>query len=153
MKRSKTPPEPLTLFVDNNLGSKLIPEALADIEWLTVVCGNVEFPEGTLDTEWIPIVGQRGWPVLTADKRIRQRQAEIEALVQARIHCFFITSKNLTGQDQAALVREQIDKVNRMVRLYEPPCLFSLSRSSVEPLDHVRVPVVRRSAVRRDSNQ
>lgn len=33
-------------------------------------------PQGILDTEWIPIVGERGWVVITNDRRLRTRPAE-----------------------------------------------------------------------------
>jgi PIN like domain len=33
-------------------------------------------PRGILDTEWIPIVGDRGWVMITNDRRLRTRPAE-----------------------------------------------------------------------------
>lgn len=33
-------------------------------------------PAGILDTEWIPMVGDRGWVVITSDRRLRTRPAE-----------------------------------------------------------------------------
>ncbi|OBB20745.1 hypothetical protein A5761_04380 [Mycolicibacterium setense] len=33
-------------------------------------------PRGILDTDWIPIVGDRGWVMITNDRRLRTRPAE-----------------------------------------------------------------------------
>jgi len=34
------------------------------------------FSPGTPDTEWLPYIGQRGWILLTSDRRIRHRFSE-----------------------------------------------------------------------------
>lgn len=33
-------------------------------------------PSGILDTDWIPVIGERGWVVITSDRRVRTRPAE-----------------------------------------------------------------------------
>lgn len=33
-------------------------------------------PTGVLDPDWIPVVGDRGWVVITSDKRLRTRPVE-----------------------------------------------------------------------------
>lgn len=39
-------------------------------------------PKGALDSEWIPIAGDRGWVVITNDRRVRTRAVE-SALARA----------------------------------------------------------------------
>ncbi|GJF16701.1 hypothetical protein NGTWS1803_03300 [Mycolicibacterium cyprinidarum] len=38
-------------------------------------------PRGILDTEWIPIVGDRGWVMITNDRRLRTRPVEAELAI------------------------------------------------------------------------
>ena len=42
-------------------------------------------PQGILDTEWIPIVGDRGWVVITNDRRLRTRPIEAELAIDHKL--------------------------------------------------------------------
>lgn len=54
------------------------------------------------DVEWLELCGQRGWPALTMDRRIRYRPAEIAAIRRHRVRVFALASGNLTVEEQAA---------------------------------------------------
>jgi hypothetical protein len=55
------------------------------------------------DADWLPVVGKRGWIVLTKDDRIRYRQHEYDALMNAGVRAFVLSSRNLTGDEMAAI--------------------------------------------------
>lgn len=42
-------------------------------------------PQGILDPDWIPIVGQRGWVVITNDRRLRTRPMEAELAIEHKL--------------------------------------------------------------------
>ena len=42
-------------------------------------------PEGIADPEWIPIVGDRGWVVITSDRRLRTRPREAELAIAHKL--------------------------------------------------------------------
>ena len=42
-------------------------------------------PKGALDSEWIPIVGERGWVVITNDRRVRTRPVESALAVRHQL--------------------------------------------------------------------
>jgi hypothetical protein len=42
-------------------------------------------PDGILDSEWIPIVGDRGWVMITNDGRLRTRPTEAELATRHRL--------------------------------------------------------------------
>ena len=47
-----------------------------------------QVPLGSTDLEWMPIIGARGFIVLTRDKRIRTRPAELSAYIEhASVPC------------------------------------------------------------------
>jgi PIN like domain len=98
------PPEPLTFFLDESQGGASVVAALRDagalIERLTE-----HFPRGTPDEAWLTRAGQRGWIVLTRDKRIRYRQLERLALQAAKVRAFVFTGGNVTVKDAAAIPR------------------------------------------------
>jgi hypothetical protein len=48
-----------------------------------------QFPRGAKDVEWIPVVGQNGWILITADHRILSHRLEKEALRDYHVTAFF----------------------------------------------------------------
>ncbi|MFG1948110.1 hypothetical protein [Nonomuraea sp. NPDC048826] len=54
------------------------------------------------DTRWIEDSAKLGWAVLMKDKRIRYRQAEIDAVVEHHARCFVSTRGDLTSAAYAA---------------------------------------------------
>lgn len=59
-------------------------------------------PAGMLDDAWIPVVGERGWVVITNDKRLRTRPAQAELAIQHGLKVIHLyNSGHLTAWDQA----------------------------------------------------
>lgn len=64
------PPEGLVFFVDESLDSGMVVDALRGAG--AVVERSLDhFGRGVEDREWLTVAGQKGWVVLTRDKRIR----------------------------------------------------------------------------------
>lgn len=85
-------------FLDRSLGRKAVPEALRADGWdLVTLAEHYGMPadEQVADTEWIEEAAKRGWPILMKDKRIRHRQAEINAVAEHKARCFVITRGDL----------------------------------------------------------
>jgi PIN like domain len=63
-------------------------------------------PRGILDTEWIPIVGDRGWVMITNDRRLRTRPAEAELAIAHRLKVVHLHGKvaNQPAWDQLVRV-------------------------------------------------
>lgn len=74
------------------------------------------FESGTPDEEWLPVVGRKGWVLVTKDKRIRRRAGELRAFVNARVVAFAITAGGLSGASQAELFRKALPKILRQIR-------------------------------------
>ena len=68
----------LRFVVDENLAR--LGRAMAGLRRDTACFGQPPIadvlPLGIVDTEWIPIVAERGWAVITNDKRLRTRPGE-----------------------------------------------------------------------------
>jgi len=62
------------------------------------------FAPGTEDSVWLPFVGQKGWILLTKDKRIRFNDLEKQAVIANRVREFYFTSGNVNGEEMAALL-------------------------------------------------
>lgn len=73
--------------------------------------GHVDLPEipiGTADLEWMPVIARRDLIVITRDRRIRTRPAELRAYSDLGIRSVWIGAKQDLGpHDQAALFLKQ----------------------------------------------
>jgi hypothetical protein len=100
-------------FIDRSLGRKAVPEALRADGWDVITLAEhygMPLDQQVADTEWIEEAAKRGWPILMKDKRIRHRQAEIDAVIEHCARCFVIANGELPSvhllrtrrQDRAA---------------------------------------------------
>jgi hypothetical protein len=62
------------------------------------------FSPNARDEEWLSEVGRRQWVVLTKDERIRYREIERTALMNAGVRAFVLTAKNLQGSEMANIL-------------------------------------------------
>ncbi|MEO3854253.1 hypothetical protein [Acrocarpospora sp. B8E8] len=96
-----SPPEQQPkFFVDRSLGRVAVPGLLRAAGWdLITLAEHYGVPEDEKveDTRWIEDSAKLGWAVLMKDKRIRYRQAEIEAVIEHQARCFVITRGDLTS--------------------------------------------------------
>lgn len=122
------PPEPLVFFVDRALGKKAVPDALrAAGEQVEVHADH--FPEAAPDADWLRVVGERGWIVLSKDKRIRYRRNETDAIQAARVRAFFLAvSKNLTGQEMGEIFVRSLPAMKQLVESAPPPFIAHVYR-------------------------
>ena len=125
-------------FTDENalgLGKLLVRSGRADV----VYPGHQSFqsvPLGTPDLEWLPVVGAAGLIVITRDKRIRTRPAELNAFREHGVRAIFIGGKQDLGpHDQVRLFLENERRILRLItKLGAGPWALQLSASGVREL-------------------
>ena len=100
MSPSQRPPE---FFIDRSLGRHRVPEALRGAGWALRTHHEVygDRDERVADVEWLEFCGRLGLPVLSKDRRIRYRPAEIEAIRRFGVRAFVLTSGGLRADEQA----------------------------------------------------
>lgn len=89
----------------------------------------------TPDDVWIPEVARAGLAIITRDRRIQERTAEVDAVVAANARMFAITStEQLDIWGQLEVVVSRWRDLERTVD--EPgPYIYSITRSSIRKLD------------------
>jgi predicted nuclease of predicted toxin-antitoxin system len=91
-------------FFDRNLGHR-VPEALRADGWL-VEMHDDHFAEDTPDEVILEAVASSDWVLVTQDRRIRKRAAELEALIERGVRAFFIASTaNLSAAETTDVLR------------------------------------------------
>ncbi|MEP6814026.1 MAG: hypothetical protein ABI873_00590 [Marmoricola sp.] len=95
-----------------------------------------DVPLGTLDLDWMPIVAERALIVITRDRRIRTRPAELRAYREHGIRSVWIGAKQDMGpQAQVELFIQHEQRLQREITKRRPgPWALAMSPSGVRPL-------------------
>lgn len=125
-------------FTDENalgLGKLLRRSGRDDV----VYPGHAELPEvplGTADLEWMPVVARRELIVITRDRRIRTRPAELAAYSELGIRSVWIgTKKDLGPREQLELFLRHEERLRREVIKRGPgPWALAMSTAGLRPL-------------------
>lgn len=115
-------------FIDENLLG--IGRLLAKVRDDVVYPGHpelAEIPLRTPDLDWLPIIGERGWPVIMRDKRIRTRRPERQALIDHEVRAFCLTtSGNSRSWDLLRVIVRHWDAIEE--RAAEPgPYIYGVT--------------------------
>jgi len=128
----------LVYFTDENalgLGKLLRRSGRTDV----LFPGHDELPEvplGCNDIDWMRLAGNRGFIVITRDKRIRTRPAELLAYREFGIRSVWIGAKqNLSPADQFAMFQRYEARLRREIVKRGPgPWALAMSVSGLRPL-------------------
>lgn len=112
--------EPIVLYLDRNVGSRIVAGALREAG-IPCEIHDDHLPPAAADEDWIRLCARRGWLGVTKDKNIRYRAAEIGAIVAAKAAVLVLRAKNATGAAHAEI----------LVTAYEP--IASFARSTPRP--------------------
>lgn len=95
-----------------------------------------QVPLGTLDLDWMPVVAQRKLIVLTRDRRIRTRPAELRAYSELGIRSVWIGAKQDLGpHDQFEVFLKHEARLQREIVKRGPgPWALAMSASGIRPL-------------------
>jgi len=90
-------------FLDRNLAPRLVAGMLRDAGWNVRTHIEVygDRDQEVRDVEWVELCGRESWVVLTMDRRIRYRRAEIAAIRRHGVKAFVLASGNPRAVDQA----------------------------------------------------
>ncbi len=78
--------------------------------------------------DWLRHAGAAGWLVLSKDKAIRRRSSEREAVQDAGVLMFVLTSASLTGAQMAEAFVAALPRIARIAASAKPPAIYAVSR-------------------------
>ena len=87
------------------------------------------FEPGTEDVKWLPVVGERGWCLITTDSRIRRNKLEKEAVRVNGVRMFYFARNQLSGREMGQALKKALPKMEEMVRSQPPPFTASIGRN------------------------
>lgn len=115
----------MTFFFDENIGPGIV-RALEKLGKRNLVHLLDEFEAGTPDTEWLPMVGSRGWALITKDQRIRYRTDEKRLYIAHNMAGFVLAGKNLDRLTMAGLLIKRFPRMEDLVASHRRPFLFAI---------------------------
>jgi predicted nuclease of predicted toxin-antitoxin system len=108
----------------------VVAEALRDAGMQVMTHGEIFAPDAP-DQDWLSFAGERGYIVLTKDRRIRRKLLEIEAIKQARVRAVILTVKGAKGAEIAGVILKALPRIVRSVADREGPCIFTLTKAGL----------------------
>jgi PIN like domain len=89
--------------------------------------------QAVTDVEWLERCGSESWIVLTKDRRIRYRPAEIAAVRRFAVKAFVLTVGNLTAAEQARRFNENRSRIEQACR-EDGPFLYAVHARRIQRL-------------------
>jgi predicted nuclease of predicted toxin-antitoxin system len=121
-------PEPPTFFLDRSLGKIRIATALRQAGAIVHIHDDY-FPPNAKDEDWLTQVGRNRWIVLTKDHRIRYRNLEREALMNAGVGAFILTAGDLQGDEMAEIFVKALPPIAKFLRKHKKPFIARVVRN------------------------
>lgn len=115
---TREPEQQPEFFVDRSLGKSIV-EALRDVGLTVHSMADVygeKRAQRLADEVWLRDAGENDWIVLTKDDAIRRRPAERDALTEAEVRAFCLTSAQLRGAEQIERFINNRDRILRQAR-------------------------------------
>ena len=119
---SPSPSRPSRYFTDRSLGRHDLPTTLRALGWDLLTHHELYGPrdEEVPDVEWLEYCGRNDLPVLTKDKRLRHRPAEIAAIRSFSVRAFVLTSGSLRAEQQAGRFHKNAKAIHAASALAGP---------------------------------
>ncbi len=88
------------------------------------------FEQACPDVEWLPVVGRKGWVVVTRDKNIRRKPNELQAFKENNVFAIVLSSgssSQASAADTAELLLKLLPKLMRKIQVSKPPAMFTVT--------------------------
>ena len=105
--------------------------AALDVIGAHYIAHHQHFAPAAPDEEWLEVAGRESWVVLTRDKHIRRRPAELEAFQTHQVTVFVLAAGNASTAETAELITRLYDKIQRLAAQAKPPVMVSVTRSGI----------------------
>jgi hypothetical protein len=114
---SKQHDDPI-FFLDRSFGKRKLADALRAADF-KIEIHDEHFPQNATDPVWLKACGERGWIVITADKRMEHQWAHV--ISSAAVAVFILSSNNTPAEEWAEPIKKHRAKILRLIKKTRPP--------------------------------
>lgn len=118
----------MVFFTDRDLGIQF--PAILAAAGPSVETHRDHFPPDCPDEDWLSAVGQRGWIVVTHDRRIRYKPNELAAVINSRVSLLVVVGK-APFPDLAHSFVATLPRIESFLGRHSPPLIAKVYRPSV----------------------
>jgi len=115
------------IFIDRSIPrgvAEAVRRMREDVIWL-----EDEFRHDVPDEEWLAVAGQRGWLVITHDRKIRTRPGERRVIMEHGVGCFIMTYRqDLKKEEIVALISATLEEMERRFKATPRPFIYTVSK-------------------------
>lgn len=133
-------PHNIEIFLDRNIASRTLVETMRKAQ-ITKDLGlkihsHIEIfqkhntTKEINDAAWLSEIGRRKWPVITRDLNIQYNAVEKQAVIDAEVALFALTSKQITAAQQAQIVIKALPAILRFINANSPPYIVKVYKDS-----------------------
>lgn len=125
----------MTFYVDASVPVS-VRRALAGVRDDVCHAGQSGLPaEDAEDVHWLKIAGEQDWVVIKRDKRIRKREWERQALIEAGVRTFCLTGAgNYTRWKILELLALRWSRIEEIATTVDGPYVYSVTLQGVRAL-------------------
>ena len=117
------------LFIDRCAWSNRLGDALTKAS-IQFTPHHDHFEQACLDVDWLPVVGKKGWVVVTRDKNIRRKPNELQAFKENNVLAIVLSSgssSQASAADTAELLLKLLPKLMRKIQASKPPIMLTVT--------------------------
>ncbi|MPZ49680.1 MAG: hypothetical protein GEU75_10365 [Dehalococcoidia bacterium] len=117
----------MKLFFDEDLGKGVAVALYAVGVDADYVGPSRRIKKGTLDHDWLPIVGEEGWLVISANKAILQNDVQRDLWIANNVGGVFLTTGRIRSVNLLALILRKLTWLERLAATERRPFAYMLS--------------------------
>ncbi len=118
----------MIFFFDRNIGTA-IPSALRLLELpVQIEAHQDHFDQDERDDVWLSAVGSQGWIVIAQDYKFHEIEAELEALKQHNVGCFYVWGSEASKWETMRTFARAYDRIVREAQRAIRPFAFKVQR-------------------------
>lgn len=125
---SPWPPDAV-LFLDKCLGRFDVSSALKKAG-VRVELHHDHFEHDAEDSEWLPVVGSKGWIVLSKDRHFRHNYLEVVAMFKGNVKAFVLTGSDMTGPSMGLTFVAALPDIFAFAERFDAPFIASVTETS-----------------------
>jgi predicted nuclease of predicted toxin-antitoxin system len=118
--------EEIVFFIDRCIYSKTLVQALNDYG-LNIEIHDNHFENDVEDPVWLFECGQNNWIVLSKDKNIKKNPLERQALFNAGVAAFFLTTGGISAEETAKALIIALKRIANLIQSQQRPFIARIN--------------------------
>jgi hypothetical protein len=124
-----------TFFLDRTCGKEKLAVALRTAG-LRIEVHDRHFAQNTPDPDWLKACGERGWIVLTADKRIERHWGHV--IKASKVAVFIFSSNNAPAEEWVEPIKQYRAKLFRIIKNIPAPFIAHITMDGIGTPNRLR---------------